>query len=39
MAKRSSSQQRTQNTIRIVLIIFSLLIVISMVLSLLPLPQ
>ena len=39
MAKRSPSQQRTQNAMRIVLIIFSLLIVLSLVLSLLPPPQ
>lgn len=38
MPKRTSSQLRAQRNLRIMLIIFSLLIIISLVLSLLPPP-
>lgn len=36
MSKGSSSQQRAQRTMRIILLVFSLLIVLSLVLSMLP---
>jgi len=39
MTKQSRSQQRAQRNLRIMVIIFSLLIIISMVLSLLPPPR
>lgn len=39
MPKLSPSQQRAQRNLRILLIIISLAVVLSMVISLLPLPQ
>ncbi len=39
MPKLSQSQQRAQRNLRIILIIISLAVILSMVITLLPLPQ